>query len=53
MTIASDRASRIATTGLVTVGAAVVFIPLILTLYLSVFDETMIVFPPHAYTLHW
>jgi putative spermidine/putrescine transport system permease protein len=32
---------------------AIIFVPLILTLYLSVFDETLIVFPPHGYTLRW
>ena len=34
-------------------GAATVFVPLVLTLYLSVFDETIIVFPPRGYTLDW
>ena len=38
---------------LVLLGAAVIFVPLILTFYLSVFDETIIVFPPHGYTLSW
>jgi len=32
---------------------AIIFVPLVLTLYLSVFDETLIVFPPHGYTLRW
>lgn len=32
---------------------SVVFVPLVLTFYLSVFDETLIVFPPHAYTTRW
>ena len=53
MTTAAGRASRLAVNILVVAGAAVVFIPLVLTLYLSVFDETLIAFPPHAYTLHW
>ena len=48
-----DRASRIAFTALVLAGCAIVFLPLVLTLYLSVFDETLIVFPPHGYTLAW
>ena len=48
-----ERASRAALNALVFAGAAIVFLPLVLTLYLSVFDETLIVFPPHAYTLHW
>ncbi len=47
------RAARFAVHALVATGAAVVFLPLILTLYLSVFDEPLIVFPPHAYTLAW
>jgi putative spermidine/putrescine transport system permease protein len=34
-------------------GAALIFVPLLVTLYLSVFDEKLIVFPPHGYTLHW
>jgi putative spermidine/putrescine transport system permease protein len=34
-------------------GGATIFLPLILTLYLSVFNEQMIVFPPHGYTLSW
>ena len=38
---------------LVVLGAAVIFVPLLLTLYLSIFDETIIVFPPHGYTLAW
>lgn len=33
--------------------AAIIFVPLILTVYLSFFDETIIVFPPHAYTWSW
>ncbi len=39
--------------GLVGLGAAIVFVPLLLTVYLSVFDETLIVFPPKGYTLAW
>src|SRR4051812_41066854 len=38
---------------LVGVALAVIFVPLVLTLYLSVFDETLILFPPKGYTLHW
>ena len=34
-------------------GLALIFVPLLLTLYLSVFDETLIAFPPHGYTLRW
>ncbi len=46
-------ASRIVVRSLVAVGVAAVFLPLLLTLYLSVFDETIIVFPPRGYTLSW
>lgn len=38
---------------LIGAGVAVIFVPLLLTLYLSVFDETIIVFPPHGYTARW
>ena len=48
-----DRLGRGLVHGLVVLGTAVIFVPLVLTLYLSVFDETLIVFPPHGYTLHW
>ena len=48
-----DWASRFALWLLVAVGVAAVFLPLVLTLYLSVFDETIIVFPPKGYTLAW
>lgn len=34
-------------------GLALIFVPLVLTLYLSVFDETLITFSPRGYTLHW
>lgn len=44
---------RIATHTLVVVGTVAVFVPLVLTLYLSVFDETLISFPPKGYTLSW
>ncbi|WP_158742692.1 ABC transporter permease [Acidisphaera sp. L21] len=48
-----DRSGRVAVHALVVAGAAVIFVPLVLTLYLSVFDEPLIVFPPHGYTLRW
>jgi len=38
---------------LVLLGCAAILLPLILTLYLSVFDEQMIVFPPRGYTFAW
>ena len=49
----SERAAGAGVTGLVVLGAAAIFAPLLLTLYLSVFNETIIVFPPHGYTLRW
>ena len=48
-----DRSSRWLVHALVGLGAAVIFVPLVLTLYLSIFDETIIAFPPHGYTLRW
>ena len=42
------------TTTLVAIALAMIFVPLVLTVYLSVFNETLIVFPPpHGYTLGW
>ena len=38
---------------LVVVAVGVIFLPLVLTVYLSVFDETLIVFPPKGYTFGW
>lgn len=38
---------------LVWIGIALIAVPLVLTLYLSIFDEKLILFPPHAYTLDW
>ncbi len=34
-------------------GLVLIFLPLVLTVYLSFFDERLIIFPPHAYTLRW
>lgn len=48
-----DGPGRAALTVLLWLGGAVIFLPLILTLYLSVFNEKIIVFPPHGYTLSW
>jgi putative spermidine/putrescine transport system permease protein len=38
---------------LVVIGSALIGLPLALTLYLSVFDEKLILFPPRGYTLSW
>ena len=48
-----DRAGSTAMAALLALGGASIFLPLLLTLYLSVFDEQMIVFPPRGYTLVW
>lgn len=38
---------------LVGLGGLVIALPLLLTLYISVFDEDLIVFPPRGWTLRW
>src|SRR5436305_1028680 len=38
---------------LIAIGTAIIFVPLLLTLYLSLFDEKLILFPPRGYTLAW
>lgn len=38
---------------LVWFGIALIGVPLVLTLYLSLFNEKLILFPPHGYTLSW
>ena len=48
-----ERAQNWMLNTLLAAGAAIVFLPLIFTFYLSVFDETIITFPPRGYTLHW
>ncbi len=53
MTDALARVEHAAVSLLVTLGVALIGVPLLLTLYLSVFDEKLILFPPHAYTLDW
>lgn len=49
----ASRISFWAVTALVGLACLVIFLPLLLTVYLSVFDETIIVFPPRGYTLSW
>jgi putative spermidine/putrescine transport system permease protein len=34
-------------------GIALIVVPLVLTIYLSLFDEKLILFPPRGYTLSW
>ena len=53
MTDALARVEHAAVSLLISLGVALIGVPLILTLYLSVFDEKLILFPPHAYTLGW
>ncbi len=50
---ATEAAGRWLVRLLLAAAVSVVFVPLVLTFYLSVFDETLIVFPPHAYTTRW
>ena len=38
---------------LVWTGVVLIGVPLLLTLYLSLFNEKLILFPPHGYTLSW
>jgi putative spermidine/putrescine transport system permease protein len=38
---------------LIAVGIALIFVPLLVTIFLSFFDEKLILFPPHAYTAGW
>jgi len=38
---------------LIACGLLVIFVPLLLTVYLSVFNEKLILFPPRGYTLSW
>src|SRR5580698_7231636 len=53
MTDALARIEHAAVSLLVALGVALIGVPLVLTLYLSIFDEKLILFPPHAYTLDW
>lgn len=38
---------------LVLAGGIIIGLPLVLTLYLSFFNEKLVTFPPHGYTLSW
>ena len=38
---------------LIAIGAVLIVVPLLLTIFLSFFDEKLIVFPPHAFTTTW
>lgn len=47
------RLRSLAVNVLVAIGIILIGLPLALTLYLSLFDETLITFPPRGYTLGW
>ncbi len=47
------RLERAGVSVLIWIGIALIGVPLLLTLYLSVFNEKLILFPPHGYTLSW
>ena len=51
--IPTEAAGRWLVRLLLAAAVAIVFVPLLLTFYLSAFDETLITFPPHAYTARW
>jgi putative spermidine/putrescine transport system permease protein len=44
---------RVVTSLLIWCGVLIIFVPLLLTLYLSVFNQKLIAFPPPGYTLSW
>jgi putative spermidine/putrescine transport system permease protein len=46
-------AERVIIQALIVSGAILIIVPLLLTLYLSLFDEKLILFPPRGYTLAW
>jgi putative spermidine/putrescine transport system permease protein len=45
--------TRPVVTALVAVGGLAMFMPLLLTIYLSLFSDALVVFPPSGYTLAW
>jgi putative spermidine/putrescine transport system permease protein len=49
----SSVAGRLLVWVLIIAGLLVIFVPLLLTLYLSLFNEKLILFPPRGYTLSW
>jgi putative spermidine/putrescine transport system permease protein len=50
---AARTGERIVVQALIACGVALIVVPLLLTLYLSLFDEKLILFPPRGYTLAW
>src|SRR5215472_12646179 len=49
----AQLAERLVLLTLIVCGTALILIPLLLTVYLSLFDEKLILFPPRGYTLAW
>jgi putative spermidine/putrescine transport system permease protein len=45
--------TRPAVTAALAIGCVLMFMPLVLTLYLSLFADALVVFPPSGYTLAW
>jgi putative spermidine/putrescine transport system permease protein len=50
---AARRLEQLPVLLLITCGTLLIVVPLLLTLYLSLFDEKLILFPPRGYTLSW
>jgi putative spermidine/putrescine transport system permease protein len=46
-------AQRAGVSLLVGIGIVLIFVPLLLTIFLSFFNEKLILFPPHGYTASW
>ena len=49
----TEQAGQATNRLLIGLACLAIFLPLVLTLYLSLFNEQIIVFPPHAYTFAW
>jgi putative spermidine/putrescine transport system permease protein len=49
----AQLAERLVLLTLIVCGTALILVPLLLTVYLSLFDEKLILFPPRGYTLAW
>ncbi len=49
----SPSLGRIIVWALITAGLVIIFVPLLLTVYLSLFDEKLILFPPRRYSFSW
>jgi len=53
VTPVSDHLRRFIVKSLIVVGAVAICVPILLTFYVSVFDEEFIVFPPKGFTFRW